>query len=182
MRLMRDWLLRFDDFLIDRGIDPFIAWFFIRFGRTCFWLEKLILTMSVAAHVVWTILIVFEIMMRAVPSASDTMLVSFYTLFSFIIVCIGKMISKEIDQREVRMRQGWINEIRIKRPYERIWTLGISAVVIGWMILIPFRISNIFIISYFALLTAQRFLAAATPPPPDQIRSEIPAGVEPALR
>jgi hypothetical protein len=171
-------LVKFDAFLIDRGVDPASRWVLARWGKSCFWLERQAYAMAVASYVLWTVLSILD--RWPVPTPGDMLVTGSQILVCLILWVVCRGMVRQSERRERRMRQGWINETRVRQPYQRLLILAVTAWICGiYLSPDPFRVRDVFVIGYFVLLSAGRYLAAGTPPPPSREEKAAPAGLRP---
>jgi hypothetical protein len=173
-----DGLVKFDAFLIDRGVDPVSHWVLARWGKSCFWLERQAYAMAVASYVLWTILSILD--GWPVPAPGSMLVTGCQILVCLILGVICRGMVRQSERREWLMRRGWINETRVRQPYQRLLILATTAWIAGiYLTPDPFLVRDVFAIGYFVLLSVGRYLAAGTPPPPAREEKAIPAGLRP---
>jgi hypothetical protein len=178
---LADLLIKFDDFVIERVADPFVRWVLRRWGKSCFWLEKQAYAMSFAAYVLWVILFRLDNADKPLLDPWEAVVTALQISFCFILLLKGRSLFRDIDKREARMREGWLNENRILEPYQRLYIMAMAVCMCGFYLSIdPFTAKEVCFMLFFILLSAAAYLSACTPPPPTRESEEVPNG--PQLR
>ena len=170
-----DPLVKFDDFLIDQVVEPPVRWVQVHWGKSCFWLEKQAYVLAFACFIIWIILYIVDSGHSAWAGLGVPITVS-QILSGIMMGFYGRLMFWQIDRREQKMREGWINEVRFTHVFQRLFAL-MATVAMPWFILsfVSIGLAEVFNILYFVFLVLALYLGACTPLPPHREKKAAPS-------
>lgn len=166
-----------DRLLLDGVAQRIADWVQIRWGKTCFWLQKQTVTLAFALYVLWAIL---DSIQRPLDVDTWSVIFAGFKLASVVLLlAIGPSLYRMIDaQEEQVLNSRQANPRRVRDVFVRLNMVFVAAVsdIVYLAGPDPFRLDNYAFAGYMTTLAAVGYFAACTPrPPAPAVRSAVPS-------